>query len=64
MGGLFELGTPRGFQGRKSLVICVFCGWIDNLMACFTRGWPDFGLRDTLGAERYFAKHWPLLLAD
>ena len=61
--GLFEVGTPRGFQGRKSLVISDICGWIDALMACFTRGWPDFGLRELLGAEKHFAKHRPLLLA-
>jgi transposase len=61
--GMFEVGTPRGGQGRKSLVISVFCGWIDALMACFTRGWPNFGLRVLLGAEQHFAKHRPLILA-
>jgi len=61
--GLFQLGTPRGFQGRKSLVISDTCGWIDALMACFTQRWPDFGLRELLGAEKHFAGHRPLLLA-
>lgn len=61
--GLFEVGTPRGFQGRKSLVISVFCGWIDTLMACFTQRWPNFGLRKVLGADKHFAQHRALLLA-
>ena len=60
---LFEVGTPRGFQGRKSLVISVFCGWIDALMACFTQRWPDFGLRVPLGKEKCFAGYRLLLLA-
>ena len=61
--GLFEVGTPRGFQGRKSLVISDICAWIDDVMACFTRGWLDFGLRELLGAKKHFAEHRQLLLA-
>ena len=61
--GLFEVGTPRGFQGRKSLVISDICGWIDRLMACFTQRWVDFGLGKAPGPEKHFARHWSLLLA-
>jgi transposase len=53
--GLFEAGTPRGFQGRKSLVISDICAWIDRLRACFTQRWVDFGLREALGPEKHFA---------
>ena len=61
--GLFQAGTPRGFQGRKSLVISDICAWIDRLMACFTQRWVDFGLREAPGPEKHFARHWALLLA-
>jgi len=61
--GLFEAGTPRGFQGRKSLVISDICAWIDRLMACFTQRWVDFGLREALGPDKHFVRHWALLLA-
>jgi hypothetical protein len=60
--GMFQMGTSRGFQGRKSLVISDICAWIDDLMACFPRGWPDFGLRELLGAKKHFAEHRQLLL--
>jgi transposase len=61
--GLLEVGTPRGFPGRKSLVISDICGWIDALMACFAQRRADFGLRELLGADKHFAGHRPLLLA-
>jgi transposase len=41
--GLFQVGTRRGFQGRKGLVISDINGWIDTLMACFTQRWLAFG---------------------
>ncbi|MFN9461451.1 MAG: hypothetical protein ACK6D7_29370 [Acidobacteriota bacterium] len=49
--------APRGFQGRKSLVISDICAWIDRLMACFTQRWVDFGLREALGPDKHFAIH-------
>jgi hypothetical protein len=61
--GMFEVGPPRGFPGRKSLVISDICGWIDALMACFAQRRADFGLRELLGADKHFAGHRPLLLA-
>ena len=42
--GLFQVGTPRGLQGRKRLFISDNCAWIDTLMACFTQRWLDFEL--------------------
>ncbi|MCA2972325.1 MAG: transposase [Acidobacteriaceae bacterium] len=41
--GLFQVGTPRGFQGRKSLVITDISAWIDTLITCFTQRWLAFG---------------------
>jgi hypothetical protein len=35
-------------EGKQSWKIVA----IDGLMACFTGGWPDFGLRDLLGLRR------------
>ena len=50
--GLFQVGTPRGLQGRKSLVISDICAWTDTLMACFTQRWPEYGLRESLVEEK------------
>jgi transposase len=61
--GLFEVGTPRGFQGRKSLVISDICAWIDRLMACFTQRWVDFGQQKSVRAEKYFSGHRQMPLA-
>ena len=61
--GLFQVGTPRGFQGRKSLVISDICAWYETFMACFTHKWLDFGLQESLREEKYFAVDRHLLLA-
>ncbi len=52
--GLFQVGTPRGFQGRKSLVISGISAGIDTLMTCFTQRWHAFGKQKSLRAEKHF----------
>ena len=61
--GLFQVGTPRGFQGRKNLVISVFCGWIDALMTCFTQRWLAFGQQKSLRAAKHFSGYRQMPLA-
>ena len=52
--GLFQVGTPRGFPGRKSLVISDISAGIDMLMTCFTQRWHAFGQQKSLRAEKHF----------
>jgi transposase len=61
--GMFAVGTPRGFQGRKSIVISNICAGMAALLACLWRGHPDFRRWDILGTGKCFAGHGPLLLA-
>ncbi len=61
--GMFKMGTPRGFQGRKRKVMSSICAWMAALVACSGRGWLGFRRWGLLGNDKCFADHGPLLLA-
>lgn len=58
---LFQVGTPRGLQGRKGTDFSAICGllavltaWVANLSATST-------MRNILHADKYFSTHKPVL---
>ena len=60
---LFNVGTPRGLQGRKGSVFSAICSLLATLSAFAANLSNSSTLQSALHANKYFSDSEPILLA-